>query len=125
MAEGRRMSRLGVQIQEEVSDIIHRKLKDPRLGFVSVTGARVTADLQFAHIYISVMGSADDVSKNLDCLDKAARFIRTELAKRLRIKHIPELHFYHDDSSERGARIDSIIKHLKEENDGTDLPGSD
>lgn len=119
--EKRRLSRLGGQIQQEVSDIIKRRLKDPRIGFVSVTGARVTADLSFAYVYVSVMGTDEEIDKSLDCLIGAARFIRAELGRRLRIKKIPEIRFLYDDSSVRAARIDSILKHLKEENDERNL----
>ncbi len=115
--ERRRLSRLGVQIQEEVSDIIRRRLKDPRIGFVSVTGARVTADLSFAYVYISAMGSEEDIGRSLECLIGAASFIRSELGKRLRIKRIPELRFVYDDTGVRAAKIEAILKDLK---DGSD-----
>jgi len=115
--ERRRLNRLGDQIQEEVSDIIHRRLKDPRIGFVSVTGARVTADLSFAYVYVSIMGTDEDIEKGFESLVGAARFIRAELGKRLRIKRIPEIRFLYDDSSARGARIESILKHLREDLD--------
>jgi ribosome-binding factor A len=104
-----------------VSEIIHRRLKDPRLGFVTVTRVKLTADLSHANIYVSVMGSPDDASRNLACLDGAASFIRSELGRRLRIKRIPELTFRYDDSGATGARIDSILKNLKEGKDGRDI----
>jgi ribosome-binding factor A len=119
--EGRRPSRLGGQIQEEVSQIIHRKLKDPRLGFVTVTTVKLTADLRYANVYFSVMGSQKDIDTSMSCLEHAASFIRSELGRCLRVKHIPELRFYYDDSGARGARIEEILKHLKEEDHGTDL----
>lgn len=121
---GRRISRLCDQLQEEISDIIHRRLKDPRIGFVSVTSVKLTADLSHAHVYVSGMGSADDIEKSVACLDGAARFIRSELGRRLRIKRIPELTFRYDDSGERGARIDSIIKNLREGDGGEGLQGN-
>jgi ribosome-binding factor A len=120
--ESRRLTRLGNQIQEEISDIIMRKLKDPRLGFVSVTRAKVSADLSYASVYFSVIGDEGDTKRTLTCLEHAASFIRTELARRLRVKRIPELRFFYDDSSVRGARIESILKDLKEGDDGEDLP---
>lgn len=115
--ESRRIGRLSDQIQEEVSDIIRRKLKDPRVGFVSITGVKVTADLSLAHVWVSVMGQAGDIEKNLSCLSGAAGFIRAELGRRLRIKRIPELRFHYDDSTIKGARIDSILRKLKDSND--------
>jgi ribosome-binding factor A len=119
--QSRRLGRLGGQIQEEVSDIIARKLKDPRVGFVTITGAKVSADLSYASIYVSVMGTQQEVDKTLAGLEGAKSFIRSELASRLRVKHIPELRFHLDDSMAKGARIDSILKHLK---DTTDDQGS-
>ena len=118
------MDRLGGQVQEEVSEIISRKLKDPRIGFVTVTRAKVTADLGYADVYVSVMGSQEDIERTFACLGSAASFIRAELGRRLRIKRIPEIRFRYDDSTARGARIDSILKDLKEDRNGGDLPGS-
>jgi ribosome-binding factor A len=119
--EGRRIDRLGGQIQEEVSDIIRRRIKDPRLGFVTVTKVKVSADLSYANIHVSVMGSKQDIERSLTCLDGAARFVRSELGKRLRIKRIPEIRFHYDDSCVRGARIDSILRDLKGGENGPDL----
>lgn len=121
--QGRRLSRLADQIQEEVSDIIHRKLKDPRLGFTSITKVRVAADLSLADVYVSIMGSQGEIDRSVACLDGAARFIRSELGGRLRIKRIPEIRFHYDDSCVKGARIDSILRQLKKGGDGRDIEG--
>lgn len=115
--ESRRLTRLGQQIQKEVSEIIHRRIKDPRIGFVTITGVRVTADLSFAYIYVSAMGTSQEIDETFKCLTGAAGFIRTELGRRLRVKHLPELRFRYDDSSERGARIELMLKELKKEDD--------
>jgi ribosome-binding factor A len=112
--QGRRLSRLGDQIQEEISDIIHRKLRDPRLGFTSITKVR-------ANVYVSVMGAQDEIDRSIACLDGAASFIRSELGGRLRIKRIPEIRFHYDDSCVKGARIDSILRQLRESGDGQDF----
>jgi len=108
----KRSSRVGDLIREEVADIIMHKLKDPRLGFITVTGARVSDDLRHARIYVSVF---EDVKKNetLKILTSSARFIRSELGKRVKIKFIPELIFKFDESIEYGAKIDEILKGLK------------
>jgi ribosome-binding factor A len=112
--ESRRLSRLGSQMQEEISDIIRRKLKDPRLGFVSITSAKVSADLSYASVYFSVIGGESETARASACLEHAARFIRSELGRRLRVKRIPELRFFYDDSALRGARIEKILRDLKE-----------
>jgi len=121
--ESRRLARLAGQFQVEISDIIRRKLKDPRLGFVSVTRAKVSADLSYASVYFSVIGSKNDTERTMTCLEHAANFIRSELGRRLHIKRIPELRFFYDDSSVKGARIEKILKNLKEGDDGENLPG--
>jgi ribosome-binding factor A len=113
--ESRRLSRLGSQIQAEISDIIRRKLRDPRLGLVSITRASVSADLSHARIYFSVIGSEADAERSMACLGSAASFIRSELGRRLHVRRIPELKFFYDDSSVRGARIEKILKELKED----------
>lgn len=118
--QSRRLDRLCGQIQEEVSEIISRKLKDPRVGFVTLTGVKVSADLSYATIYVSVMGEAGEVERSMACLDGASSFIRAELARRLAIRHIPEIRFFHDDSGIKGARIDSILKDLREGREGTE-----
>ncbi|MFH1312266.1 MAG: 30S ribosome-binding factor RbfA [Candidatus Eisenbacteria bacterium] len=119
--QSRRISRLCDQIQEEVSDILYRKLKDPRLGFVTITRVKLAPDLSQSNIYVSVMGSPEDIAETIECLDRASSFVRSELGKRLRIKRIPELIFRYDDSAVRGARIESILKDLREGKDGESL----
>jgi len=113
----RRLARLNGQIQEEVSDIIARKIRDPRLGFVTLTGVRVSPDLSYASIYVSILGSAGEVERSLECLDGARSYIRSELGSRLRVRHIPEIRFHHDQSCERGARIESLLRDIKESSD--------
>ncbi len=121
--EGRRPGRLGGQVQEEISEIIQRKIKDPRLGFVTITRVRLTADLRHASVYVSVMGGEEDVESSLECLESASSFIRSELAKRLRVRHIPDLKFLFDDSAVKGARIEEILRHLREGDHGTGIQG--
>jgi ribosome-binding factor A len=116
--QSRRLSRLDSQIQEEISDILLRKVKDPGMGFVSITRTRVSPDLSHAKVYFNVIGSEADAEKSLAGLTRAASFIRSELARRLRVRRIPELRFFYDDSAVRGARIDKILKDLKEGDHG-------
>ena len=112
---GRRPHRLGGQIQAEISEIIQRRLKDPRLGFVTVTRVRLTADLRIATVYVSVMGEPEEIEKNVLCLQGASNYIRSLLGERLRVKHLPELRFRYDDSGVKGARIEELLKDLREE----------
>ena len=99
-------------IKEEVADIIMHKLKDPRLGFITVTDARVSDDLKHAKIYISVLESAKK-DETFKILTSSTGFIRSELAKRVKIKFIPQLAFKFDESIEYGAKIDKMLNEIK------------
>ena len=113
---GRRPERLAEQIKEELSLIIGGEVEDPRLGYVTVTGAKLTADLRTAKIYVSVLGTEQEVKGSLAALKRASGFIRHQLGAVLRIRHIPELHFVYDDADLRAARIEKL---LSEEADKT------
>ncbi len=120
--QGRRTERLGGQVQQEISEIISRKVKDPRLGFVTVTGVRMSPDLRYATVYVTVMGGDEAVEKSLGCLESASGFIRRELGGRLHVKHVPELRFLMDEAALRGRRIDNILRDIKDHEHGEDLP---
>lgn len=108
-----RPSRVGEQIKKELGQIIGQELKDPRIGFVTVTGVDVTGDLQQAAIYISVLGDADSREDTLTALEKAKGFIRSEIGKRIRLRHTPELSFKVDESIQYGNRIEKLLKEVK------------
>lgn len=120
--QGKRTERLGGQIQQEISDIISRKVKDPRLGFVTVTGVKMSPDLRYATVYVTVMGADEDAEKSLGCLESASSFIRHELGGRLHVKHVPELRFFIDEAALRGRRIDNILRDMKGPDNGDDVP---
>ncbi|NLY10318.1 MAG: 30S ribosome-binding factor RbfA [Firmicutes bacterium] len=113
-----RNQRLSEEIRRELSDIIQREVKDPRLGFLSITTVELSRDFSHAKVFVSVYGDEQERNKTLEGLTKAAGFIRTELGKRIRIRHTPELAFIYDDSLEHGARISAILKEL--DTGGTD-----
>jgi ribosome-binding factor A len=106
---GRRPERLAEQIKEEVSLIIAGELEDPRVGFVTVTDAKLSADLRHAKVYVSVIGSENEVKGSLAALKHASGFIRAQLGAVLRMRHTPELHFAYDDAESRAARIEEIL----------------
>ena len=110
-----RADRLAELIRDEVSDILQREIKDPRLGFVSVTEVEVSNDLSHAKIYVSAMGSPEEKDASIDALESATGFIRTEIAKRIRLRHAPEIVFKLDNAIERGARIFSLLSEIKKE----------
>ncbi|HLS20371.1 MAG TPA: 30S ribosome-binding factor RbfA [Bacillota bacterium] len=106
-----RANRVAEEIKKEMGEIITRKLKDPRIGFVTVTDVEVTGDLQQATIYISVLDE-DKKDSTLVGLAKANGFIRSEIGKRIQLRKTPEITFEFDDTLERGSRIEQILRDL-------------
>lgn len=112
----KRSIRVGDLIKEEVADIIMHKLKDPRLGFVTVTAVQASDDLRHAKVYVSIFEDAKR-EETLKILASSARFVRGELARRVKIKFIPELIFKLDESIEYGAKIEKILGEIKSSKD--------
>lgn len=108
----KRSQRLSVLLREEIADIILLKLKNPRLGFITVTGVELSDDLRIARVFISVL-KEEDRDRTLQILNEAKGYVRNELAKRLRIKIIPSIEFIFDESIERGFRVDQLLKEIK------------
>ena len=106
---GRRPQRLAEQIKEEVSLIVAGELEDPRIGFVTVTEAKLSADLRHAKIFVSVLGTDDEIAASLAALNHASGFIRRQLGAALRIRYTPELHFAYDDTIRTAARIEELL----------------
>jgi len=113
---GRRLQRLGQQIREEISSLLLGGLKDPRIGFTTITDVRLTPDLRQAHIYVSVLGNREQQQQTLNGLTAARAFIRRELAQRLRVRRVPELHFQLDSSIEYSARIEELLAQTQRHN---------
>ena len=99
-------------MKKELGDIIGRKIKDPRIGFVTVTDVEVTGDLQQAKVYISVLGDEEQRENTLKGLAKAKGFIRTEIGHRIRLRKTPEIIFEWDESIDYGNRIDTLLHQL-------------
>lgn len=97
------------QIKEEVSLIVAGEVEDPRVGFVTITDAKITPDLRHAKIYFSVMGTEDEIKESLDALNHASRFIRHQLGAALRIRRVPELHFVFDETLRTATRIEELL----------------
>ena len=96
-------------IKQEVSRIILQELKDPRLGFVTVTDVRITGDLREATVYVSLFGSDEEKKNTLAALAKANGFIRSEVGKRLGIRYSPQIGFKEDPSLDYGMKIEKIL----------------
>lgn len=113
-----RANRVGEQMKKELTEIIGRKLKDPRIGFVTVTDVRVTGDLQQATVYVSALGDENQKQNTLIGLAKAKGFIRSEIGKRIRLRITPEIAFEWDESLAYGHHIENLIHQInKEQND--------
>ncbi|KGR73937.1 30S ribosome-binding factor RbfA [Ureibacillus sinduriensis] len=110
-----RSNRIAEQMKKELGDIITRKLKDPRVGFVTITDVAVTGDLQQATVYISSLGNDREREETLKALVKAAGFIRTEIGHRIRLRRTPEITFEFDSSIEYGNKIDALLRSLNDE----------
>lgn len=109
-----RTGRVGEQIKKELSQILQTELKDPRIGFVTITGVDVTGDLSQAKVYLSVMGSDQQREDTLKALARGKGFIRSEIGKRIRLRTVPELIFQIDTSIEYGSRIQELIHKIHE-----------
>ncbi len=107
-----RSTRVGEQMKKELGEIIGRKIKDPRIGFVTVTDVEVTGDLQQAKVFISVLGDDEQRQSTLKGLAKATGFIRSEIGQRIRLRKTPEITFEFDESVDYGNRIESLLAEL-------------
>jgi ribosome-binding factor A len=113
MAKKWRQDQLGEVIAQELSDLIRTRLKDPRVGFASITDVEVSHDIQHAKVFVSVMGSAQEQRDTLAALEHATGFLRHELAQRLTIRHTPELIFRLDTSIEHGTHLLNLIQQVE------------
>lgn len=104
-----RVSRVGEQIKKELSQIIQQEIKDPRIGFVTVTSVEMSGDLQIAKVYVSVFGKEEEKSQTLAGLEKAKGFIRSEVGRRIHLRHIPEIHFVIDESLDHSEHISKLL----------------
>ncbi len=109
----RRTQQVGEMLRAELDDIIRKEVKDPRIGFFSLTRVEVPTDLRSARIYVSVLGSDDERSNTLDALRQAAGFIRFHLKPRLRMRQIPDLDFRDDRSMEYAQEISEVLAEVR------------
>lgn len=116
----KRAERVSDQMKQEIADILMRKIKDPRIGFVTVTDVEVADDLRNAKVFVSIYGG--DKAQTLKGLESAAVFIRAELGKRMRMRFTPELLFRFDATVEQGAHIMELLRAIEEEKTKKDPP---
>ncbi|MCL5289948.1 MAG: 30S ribosome-binding factor RbfA [Bacillota bacterium] len=114
-----RPERIAEAIKKEAADLLRSEIKDPRVGFVTITGVEVTKDLSFAKIFISVMGSEDQRAETLNVLQKAAGYMRSEIGRRIKVRHAPEIIFKLDTSLDHGTRIMEILHEINRQEEKT------
>ncbi|HLA76214.1 MAG TPA: 30S ribosome-binding factor RbfA [Vicinamibacteria bacterium] len=119
-----RQDRLGGEIRQEVAQIV-AGLKDPRLGFVTVTRAELTSDYRLARIFVGVWGSEAERQKSLAALKQATGFVRRELGRRLTIRHTPEVQFVYDKGLEAADRVAQALDRVRAEDAESALQGGD
>ena len=118
--EYKRSHRVGETIHKEISLILSRGLKDPRVGFVTLTAVDVTSDLSIAKIYYTVIGDEQSRKETAKGLEKATPYIRRQLAQQMKMRHTPSLIFKYDTSIEYGTHIDSLLKDIEDERNDND-----
>jgi ribosome-binding factor A len=110
-----RPTRVGEQIREDLTELITREVHDPGVGFITITRVNVTPDLQQARVYYTSLGDDKARRDTRRALERASPFLRRQLGRRLRLRRIPELQFFYDESIERHDRIERILQDLQHE----------
>ena len=108
----------------EISDIVRREVRDPRVGFVTITDAEVSPDLRHARVFYSVLGSPEQQTETGKALDRAAGFVRGEFARRAQLRYVPDIRFQFDPSAEHGQRISQLLEQVRQDDERTHEPGA-
>ena len=112
-----RTDRLDSQIRQELMELLQREMKDPRIGFATITRVETARDLGSARVWVSVLGTPEEQRSAIAALTSAAPWLRRQLGDRLTIRHIPQLDIRHDDSIEAGDRVLRLLRELDEGRD--------
>ena len=120
-----RVNRVSETLKEVLSEIIQRDLKDPHVGFATVTGVKMTPDLKQARVWVSVMGDAEEEKATIAALNHAKGFIKGEVAKRVRLRYMPELTFVPDETVSTSMRIEGILKEILPAKDEEEREGEE
>jgi ribosome-binding factor A len=113
MLAGKRAVRVGDQLLREIADLLLKKARDPRVKGATLTGIRLSDDLKYGKVYYSVMGDQEEVRKTQAGFDRAKGFIKREIGIRMDLKYVPDIHFVHDPSLEKGERMERLLKTMK------------
>jgi len=117
MPRSYRIERINDAIKELLSELLCRKIKDPRIGFITITSVRIAQDLSSARVYYTVMGSDEDRANTLQGLESARNFMRKTVGQELKLRYAPELRFIYDDSLDKAIAIEDAIKKMHEDVD--------
>ena len=112
-----RTERIRELLKTEISEIIRREMKDPRLGFITITDAEVTKDLRHAKVYVSVLGDEKQKEETLLILQRASGFIRTEFGRRTAMRMLPDISFKMDVATAHGSRIFELLQQVKRDDE--------
>ncbi len=123
MAQGSRPERVGEQIRQELSQILSQQVHDPGIGFLTLSRVKVTPDLQLARVLYSVIGDDNQRKETQKALERAVPYLRRQIASRLRLRRVPELQFFYDQSVEHQDRIEQILMDLKREREANPIGG--
>ena len=106
------------QVKQEIASLLTDGVKDPRVGYVSVMEVRMSPDLHYANVYVSLLGDEREKKSSLIGLRQASGWFRKEIGSRIRLRHVPEIRFFEDDSLDRVYHLEEVIRELHEEEDG-------
>ena len=109
----KRTDRLNEQVKREIADILQTRVKDPRIGGVVVTGAKVSPDLSLAQIYVFIKGTPEEQKATLEGLEAASPYMRSELGQRLSVRKLPQLRFVRDESFQYASRIEQLLSEIR------------
>ena len=112
-----RAERIGIKIQSCLSDLLSKKLQDPRLEMATISSVKVTSDLRVAYVYFSIFGDKSRVDAAMEGFKSSHGFIKKQIAPKLGLKYMPDLKFIHDYSFDQGTRIDSLLKSVSKGDD--------
>jgi ribosome-binding factor A len=115
MSAGERMRRVDTAVRQVVGDVVAQDLKDPRVGFVTVTDVKTSPDLRHARVYVSVLGTPAEQEASIEGLRSAHGFLQRSVARELRLKHTPELEFVLDDTTEKAFRLEALLESTEDE----------
>jgi ribosome-binding factor A len=129
MADSSRRQRVADQIQKELAGLIQREMKDPRLGMVTVSSVDVSRDLAYADVYITILGTGeadvDTRKQTLGILTRGGGFLRSKLARAMKLRIVPALRFRYDESIERGVRLSNLIEDARKKDQASDTSSGD